>query len=302
MRQRSSYNPLLKSYPDSEKVNRCSIGAEMLYVRLIAASDDGARYWGEPGIVLARLLTLRMVDGTATLAMVTKWIQELVTFNLVTLYESEGRRFLLMVDVFKTLRKDVPPSYSFPDPSKCKPIQSGPDAARNVTGDECIESDDVPADPDQTQTQTRPDPFSSSASPKDSGLVKAATAWLETIYLAYPRKVEKQAAVKAIAAAVKRIKDQDDAVGFLLDRVTAYAKAVKGQDPQYIPYPSTWFNSGRYEDDETQWQRTGNHRAGTPQIGRIDAAPDKYAGVGVTINVDPPAQHTFSGGLETDAW
>jgi len=142
----------------------------------------------------------------------------------------------------------------------------------------------------------------SSASPKDSGLVKAATAWLETIYLAYPRKVEKRAALKAIAAAVKRIKDQDDAVGFLLDRVTAYAKAVKGQDPQYIPYPSTWFNSGRYEDDETQWQRTGNHRAGTPQIGRIDAAPDKYAGVGVTINVDPPAQHTFSGGLETDAW
>jgi len=50
------------------------------------------------------------------------------------------------------------------------------------------------------------------------------------------------------------------------------------------------------------FERTGNHRAGTPQIGRIDAAPDKYAGLGTTVNVDAPAQYALGREQDPDAW
>ncbi len=56
MGRSNRFNPLLKSYPDSEKVNSCSIGAEMLYVRLVAATDDHARYYGDPRMIAAKLL------------------------------------------------------------------------------------------------------------------------------------------------------------------------------------------------------------------------------------------------------
>jgi hypothetical protein len=45
--RRESYNPLLKSYPDSEKVNAVCVGAETLFTRLLAQSDDLAHYYGE---------------------------------------------------------------------------------------------------------------------------------------------------------------------------------------------------------------------------------------------------------------
>jgi len=50
------------------------------------------------------------------------------------------------------------------------------------------------------------------------------------------------------------------------------------------------------------FERTGNYRPGTPQIGRIDAAPDKYAGVGITVNVDAPAQYALGREQDPDAW
>ena len=75
----------------------------------------------------------------------------------------------------------------------------------------------------------------------------------EQIYAAYPRKVGKQGAVKAIQRAATR-----HPMPALLQAVIAYATAVKAwpaSEKQYVPHPQTWFNQGRYEDDPKEWQR-----------------------------------------------
>jgi hypothetical protein len=71
------------------------------------------------------------------------------------------------------------------------------------------------------------------------------------IYQAYPRRVGKTAALKAIAKAAKNCPD-------LLAKTTAYAAAVSQwsqNERQYIPHPSTWFNRGSFDDDPETWQR-----------------------------------------------
>ena len=83
---------------------------------------------------------------------------------------------------------------------------------------------------------------------------------VETLYGLYPRHVGKIAAFKAISKALKRKPFEE-----LLLAVQAYSRKVARErtDERFIPYPATWFNAGRYDDEElespevplTQYQR-----------------------------------------------
>lgn len=166
-----SYNPLLKSYPDSEKINRLSIGAEAFYVRLVACTDDAARYWADPAIVMARLYTLRMVNGTVTVHDIDAWIKELAREALIEVYMVEGRRYLQMTNPFKTFRSDVKKNIVFPARN-----ESGTNAGRtrneSGTAGESQQNEHVTLDPDPHQTHTTPDPDTINQSPAANGVVK----------------------------------------------------------------------------------------------------------------------------------
>jgi len=93
----------------------------------------------------------------------------------------------------------------------------------------------------------------------------------EAIYAAYPRKIGKQAALKAIARAASRISGRPDlgetpAMEWLRVRTLAYAGAVAkwpAGDERFIPHPATWFNRGSYDDDPATWVRVANQTAST---------------------------------------
>ncbi|UCC69059.1 MAG: hypothetical protein JSV79_03840 [Armatimonadota bacterium] len=82
------------------------------------------------------------------------------------------------------------------------------------------------------------------------------------IYEAYPRKVGRGAALKAIERALFRIaKDPPDGQEphvWLLLRTKKYAASKRAQKPaagerDYRPHPATWYNQERYDDDEKEW-------------------------------------------------
>jgi hypothetical protein len=86
---------------------------------------------------------------------------------------------------------------------------------------------------------------------------------VDAIYAAYPRRVAPGAAKKAIAKALAKVP-----FVVLMDAVCEYAKAMHGRDPNFIPYPATWFNQGRWEDERTEWHRRddgGRGGAKTPR-------------------------------------
>jgi hypothetical protein len=90
----------------------------------------------------------------------------------------------------------------------------------------------------------------------------------EQVYKAYPRKVGKIEAVKAIKKAFR-----EEPFEKLLEAVTEYARATEGADMQYIPHPATWFNAGRWNDDRSQWAREGRSGQSSKLIQHYDAGP-----------------------------
>lgn len=87
---------------------------------------------------------------------------------------------------------------------------------------------------------------------KGRGVGKGGTEALE-IYEAYPRKVGRKSALKAIAISLRT-----DAPDELLAKTRAYAAATKSwpdDQRQFIPHPATWFNRGSYDDDPATWVR-----------------------------------------------
>lgn len=95
------------------------------------------------------------------------------------------------------------------------------------------------------------------------------------IYAAYPRRVGKQDALRAIA---KQLAGGTKAE-YLLERVQAYAAAVAAwpaSERGFVPYPATWFNAGRQDDDPAQWVRK-------PANGHVSEKLPIVAGGGVSM-------------------
>lgn len=86
----------------------------------------------------------------------------------------------------------------------------------------------------------RPEP-----SPNPQGTdphAEAFGAWWEI----YPRRISKQAAIKAWKA---RGKDKTlPEISVLLDLTLRYAATVAGKEQEFIPHPATWLNGHRWED------------------------------------------------------
>lgn len=66
----------------------------------------------------------------------------------------------------------------------------------------------------------------------------------ETFWGIYPKKVSKQAALKAWNKAVK-LTDADS----IIEGARQYAELVKGSEKQFIKGPDGWLNAGRWEDE-----------------------------------------------------
>jgi hypothetical protein len=80
----------------------------------------------------------------------------------------------------------------------------------------------------------------------------------ETIYGAYPRKVGKAAAVRAIQKAIARLVEGEyggksltvaEAIAGLRNRVIMFAQAPAGRKAKFTPHAATWFNRSSYLDD-----------------------------------------------------
>lgn len=113
--KREAYNPLLKSYPDSEKINAVSEGAETLYTRLLAQADDRNHYYGEPAMILGKLYTRRMCRKQVTALDVEKRRLELFGQGLLGTYHADGEEYIELIGRKLSLRSDIAPDVRFPE-------------------------------------------------------------------------------------------------------------------------------------------------------------------------------------------
>jgi DNA-binding Lrp family transcriptional regulator len=131
---------------------------------------------------------------------------------------------------------------------------------------------------DVPETGTEPDPLNQKRE-REKARRRFTAEQVEVIYQAYPKKRDRQDALKAISKALHEIAGRNgiaDPVAWLLERVQAFAASPAGQRGQYTKYPATWFNKGSFDDDPNEWSR--DRTANRPD-GRIAAPPGKYDGI-----------------------
>ncbi len=88
----------------------------------------------------------------------------------------------------------------------------------------------------------------------------------QALYAAYPRKIARGAALKAIERALR-----DTDFETLMEAVRVFANSSAGRAGKFCPYPSTWFNRRQWEDDR------GVGPTGHPEKGiRPDSLPKIY--------------------------
>jgi hypothetical protein len=140
-----------------------------------------------------------------------------------------------------------------PTPPKGKRKEDIGDCLEHATSttQACLEHKPVDEEPESFETafesgspvppEVQPD------QPVKKPLPKPSDTIVLSIYDAYPRKVAKPEALKAIAKAIKKI---DPIV--LLARTKSYAM-LRGQNNEFTPHPATWFNQERFNDDPETW-------------------------------------------------
>lgn len=201
MARREQYNPLLKSYPDSVKINAVSLGAETLYTRLIAASDDAGRYYGDAGMVLGKLFTARMVAGEVNRKMAAGWLSELESVGLISRYTVNNVVYLEIVNVFRTLRKDKTPQILYPErvpETVTDPLRNRDDAVTESYENVALDPyPDVDRDVDRDQTKTQ---YAMSGKPDGADSVRLVFAHYRTYHpKAHPTPTSKGKAWVLIA-------------------------------------------------------------------------------------------------------
>src|SRR3990167_1862607 len=233
----------------SERVNKLAPQAELFYRRLMSVVDDYGRFTAHPGLLRSACYPLR-VDEVRE-ADITRWLADVQLAGLIALYAVAGKGYLEMIDFRQQVRAK---ESRFPAPvANCIADATQVRADAHLDGDVSVVEDEG----------------------VDGSLLKCAA----DLYSAYPRKVGKGKAMKAIRLALKKT-----TFDVLREAVVAFAKAREGQDQQFTPYPATWFNEERWNDDRREWSRTsspvgGPSRANGPA--RVDptvihAAPGKY--------------------------
>jgi DNA-binding transcriptional ArsR family regulator len=94
-------------------------------------------------------------------------------------------------------------------------------------------------------------PLSEELPLKKTPIVPKGTCVLDSqageIYGAYPKKVGKPDALKAIKRAL-----QKKSFEYLLEKTKEYCD-IRGGNLSYVPNPSTWFNQERYDDSPSTW-------------------------------------------------
>lgn len=104
----------MTNFPMSERLNDVSEGAEILYLRLLAQSDDNANYFGSPSLILGYLFAHRMESGTVTVESVKSRLTELEKAGLVTKYENVGHQYIHLACCYRHVRTDIQPDVRFP--------------------------------------------------------------------------------------------------------------------------------------------------------------------------------------------
>lgn len=240
MTRRRMINPSIWADP---KFNAISIQARLLFIGMISNSDDA-------GYLRADARSLRKdVFGLndLTVEQVGGWLEEVKSMPTVHFYEVEGEFYahFLRWEKHQTLRDDrrVPSSHPL-----CP---------------------DCPQQGDSMVT-TKRQPIAAEVKGSKGKLSKEyGQEDFDRFWISYPKKVAKSAAIQAW----KRLAPDEKLVRQILKSLDFYRQSEDWtkQGGKYIPYPASWLNGRRFEDELSAPQESLQDRRMREEGAKVDA-------------------------------
>ncbi len=240
----------------SERVNKLDTPAEVFYRRLMSKVDDHGLYDARPAMLRSSLFPLR-VDRVRE-ADITRWLAACEEAGLIALYAHDGKPLLQMKDTGWDVRSK--PKHPLPD-------DPGSTRLRAIANN-CA------------QPKTSACVFDGVVVDEVVVCAAAGAALFEEFWKAYPKKRAKDDARKAF--------DKRKPTRALLDSML---NAIRGQalspdwikdGGQYIPYPATWLNDGRWQDVVGVEAAAANN----PQVAETRARLDAEGKRDLTVSPD----------------
>jgi hypothetical protein len=234
----------------SEDITDLNLEDRLLFIGLWSYVDDNGVGRDHVPAIIGDVFARDMFENPReTVARVSEGLRRLAEAGRILRYTVENRTYLAIHNWDKHQKIDHPAKARYPGPDQAERSssrESREDVAR-------LREDLAPGTEEQGNRGTEE---------QGKELLLSAPRWSDTFdafYVAYPRKVGKEAARKAFAAAIRRGVSGTD----IVEGAERYAADPNLPDKQFIPYPATWLNAGSWAD-EPQPARTNGHNTETP--------------------------------------
>jgi hypothetical protein len=237
----------------SDTIDQLTWFEEAFFYRLIVNCDDHGRMDARPAILKARMFPLKSAKAVSE-EDIKRTLNRLSGIELIMLYECSGRPYLQLItwENHQQIRakKSKYPAYDstcnqmISDDIKCprNPIQSNP----------------IQSNPIQSESNLCENLFNS-------------------FWDAYPRKTAKVKALKAW----QKISPNEELLNTILSALSSQKESEEWRrdDGRYIPYPASWLNGRRWEDevDEPEQPKQKKYRI-IERDGQIYSVEVKDAG------------------------
>jgi len=227
------------SFFKNPDLGECSPEARLGFIGLWCMADREGRVLDRAKLVKAELFPYDSIDTEAILC-------ELAECGLIKRYEAKGQKIIWIVNFAKHQSphfKEKPSDL----PAFCESLVQAPTQVGASTD---LGRCQHPLNPDSGYLNPDCGILIPDTTAKDRGGVssqkpsRVVVTGFDQWYSSYPKKVGKDAAAKAYAKAIKSI-EPSELLAASIPRLSELAK----RDPQFIPHPATWLNSGGWQDD-----------------------------------------------------
>jgi len=245
----------------SETMGKCSLRARLLFIGLWTQCDDEGRMIDNARILVGQLFPL---DDDVDAKAVEADLRELASMKLIVRYEVEGRNYLAVSSFDEHQRVNRPTPSKLPAP----PSDGGFTDPSGIDSDDSRSTHGALSEDSPPERKGKEGKGDARSEPLAAVLPLPGTNENEAnkdpadfvqFYEAYPRHKDRQGALKAW----KRLRAGERQLA--LDTVGAFARAMRGKDPEFIPYPAKWLNNRRWEDQ--QGKPAADGRAYDPDTG-----------------------------------
>ena len=223
----------------SEQINELSPFEECFFYRLLVNCDDYGCMDAREKVLVAKLYPLKTVRPKE----IINALYKLAEVGLIGLYEVDSHPYLKVLKWANHQRVRVS-KHKYPEPTEeqlaesCRDLRQVAASCRNLRP----ESNPIQSNPN-TNTNPNPNTNPTRAGARGTQDDPAFSLFWEE----YPKKASKPDAVKAW----EKLKPDSDTVEKIMAGLAEWKQSSEWSEKngQFIPYPASWLNKRRWEDD-----------------------------------------------------